>query len=199
MLGYCIDSFVRRHGISRDGKSVALNSMMLRRTYATHQLYKGRSLEWVRAQLGHKKIENTKSYVQFDVYEHPVQVGPPLDDWGRRTLNLWHCPVVVESLTPPARQAIFMNQRSGCGGEELEGAGQVGRPSENVLPPCSTCERLVTGEEYWDNWEREREQREDRLRILEADPARANLLEREKGEYSLFMENYARVRRSGSR
>lgn len=172
-LSIRLSNFVIRHGILREGKPVTLNSTILRRTYATHQLHKGRSLEWIQAQLGHKKIENTKNYTQFDLYDHPAQVQGPLDAWGLRVLGPWKRPANIEALHPDERAAFFSARESGAERESfLDNSGNGPSDSTQAAWPhsCSTCEHLVTGPEYVDQWERERDQREGRLKHIESDP-----------------------------
>lgn len=192
-----LSNFVIRHGILRDGKPVKLNSTVLRRTYATHQLHKGRSLVWIQAQLGHKKIENTKNYAQFDLYEHPTQVRGPLDAWGLRVLALWHRPANLEALSPDERAALFSPRESGTEREPFpghEGNGLSEKAPAAWPHSCSTCEHLVTGPEYVDQWEREHDQREARLKLLESDPSAADRLENEFESHGRFMKNYLRVK-----
>jgi integrase len=179
-----LDAFVSRHGITRDGVILPLNSTMLRRTYATQQLYKGHSIWFVRAQFGHKSINTTATYVQFDRFEHPAQVRHALDAWGTRVLGLWDNPVPPENIDPRNRASIFGNTSS----EDALDASLLHPPG------CSSCEHLVTGAGFVEEWEAERLQRERALLALMADPESGCLVGEAKIEHQKFLDNYYRVK-----
>jgi hypothetical protein len=177
-----IRDFVERHNIVRDGIPLNLTPTMLRRTYVTHQLYKGRSILFVSAQLGHGKIKSTLSYAQHDRFEHPAQVGAALDEYGRRVLDLWHAPVNLEAVPAQARAALFASER-----------GQDQTTDDSPIP-CAVCERLHTGPEFLSEWEAQLEVRTKRLSELEKDPSQTQLLITERAEYDVFLANFERVK-----
>lgn len=185
-----LNDFVARHGILRDGKPIPLNSTIIRRTYATHQLYKGRSLEWIRAQLGHKKLANTKGYTQFDLYEHPAHVSGPLDSWAKRTLGLWHNPVNAEDVSSEGRASLYAAPELSSQNEIYQHA----RTGEEIqAASCSTCEHLVTGPDYAEQWEQERVHRDERVSQLTAKHLGGALPADELEAHERFINNYRRV------
>jgi hypothetical protein len=170
---------------------------MLRRTYVTHQLYKGRSLEFLRAHLGHEHLQPTKHYAQFDRFEHPSQVRNPLDAYGLRVLDLWHRPMLLDGLNAHSRAAIF-EDKNYSEGRALSEASQTQTDIdiENVLlPSCSLCKHLVTGAEFSDAWDVESNQRELMIQELEGDAESASVLASARSEFELFESNYSRVKR----
>lgn len=193
-----LHAFAERHRLLRDGQLIALNSTMLRRTYATHQLYKGRSLWFIRAQLGHADIAQTKDYAQFDRYEHPAYVGAALDGYGRRVLDLWHRPVKLEALSYEERARVLASTGE-TSKDDIVGRGDLRGPTERHLQPCATCADLVTGGEFISAWEKELNQREERLRQLNSDPESADLLEAEGREFDQFMKNYELVKKDSEK
>lgn len=188
-----LHEFSKRHGLSRDNTPIVLNSTMLRRTYVTHQLYKGRSLQFLKAQLGHEHLQTTKHYAQFDRYEHPGQVRNALDAYGRRVLDLWHRPVLVDGLNAPSRAAIF-EEKSQSDGYGLSEMDKTSIDIEKVLlPSCSLCRHLVTGAEFSEAWEAEHKQRELMLQEFEDASSSASVLTLVKGEFELFELNYSLI------
>jgi integrase len=181
-----IVDFVGRHNLTRDGVMLPLSPTTLRRTCATQQLYKGRSIWFVRAQFGHKSITTTASYVQLDRFEHPAQVRYALDAWGKRVLGLWETPVLLENIHPYNRAFIF----SGTSSEKAKAVDA----SLLHTPGCSSCEHLVTGLEFVEEWEVERLQRERALLALMADPESKSLVREAKIEHQQFLDNYNRVK-----
>lgn len=184
IINSSIVNFIKRHGLTRGGSPLTLTSTTLRRTYATRQLYRGRSIWFVRAQFGHKSIKSTQTYVQLDRYEHPAQVRDALDGWGQRVLTLWDKPVLAENLDPLKRLAVFGDTGSETKAED----------SRAETPPCSSCEHLVSGPEYIADWEGERIRREEKLLAMESDLGSAHLVEAERLEFQRFLDNYARIR-----
>lgn len=192
-LNQYLQGFTQRHQIMRDGYPIALSSVILRRTYATHQLYKGRSLWFIRAQFGHASISHTKDYVQFDRYEHPAQVGRALDEYGKRVLNLWHTPVDLENLHPDQRVRVFNTKEDRHTDMSLP-LDDDDVSNVNTVLPCTTCDSLVTGGEFLEAWDKELIEREERLRKLEAEPELKNIYDREMNEFRNFMRNYQLVK-----
>lgn len=178
-----LEDFVIRHDLTRDGEMLPLTPTTLRRTYATQQLYRGYSIWFVRAQLGHTSINTTVRYVQFDLFEHPAQVRRALDAWGERVLGLWETPGSLENINLHNRALTF-------GNTSPEDDPDTSPPQ----PGCSTCEWLVTGPGFVDEWESERLHRERALRALAADPASLHLVEEAKTEHQRFLDNYHRVK-----
>jgi integrase len=192
-LNHYLQDFVQRHRLVRGEVPIALSSVILRRTYATHQLYKGRSLWFIRTQFGHTSISHTKDYVQFDRYEHPAQVGKALDEYGRRVLNLWHKPVVPENLAPDQRATVFNDWRDY---PKDKVSNQIDNDASiiSALVPCSTCDSLMTGKEFFEGWYKERIEREERLQRLDTDSEAVDVYEKEQSEFQHFMKNYILVK-----
>jgi hypothetical protein len=181
-----LKNFAIRHDLTRDeDELLPLTPTILRRTYATQQLYRGYSIWFVRAQFGHKSINTTAGYIQFDRFEHPAHVRRPLDVWGRRVLDLWETPVPLENIDPYNRSSIFGNSSLG--------------DDPDASPECSTCEHLITGPEFIGEWEAERLRRERALLTLTADPASTHLVEEAKIKHQHFLDNYYRVKGEASR
>lgn len=190
-----LKNLVQRHGLSRDGQPLKLNCLIFRRTFVTRELYDGRSLWALQLQLGHRYLETTKIYAKFDVYEHSALVGPALDDHGRRSLTLWHGPVVLDSLDPRER-ARLLELRT----ERDQEVGFCRHASckkidDGSLPPCSLCEHLVSGREFFGAWDAEQRRREHGLARLESVPGRESELANRRREYALFAANYTRLKR----
>lgn len=195
VLTRCLRDFVERHGLSRYSKPLPLNSTVLRRTYATHQLYKGRSLWFIRAQLGHESIAHTKDYAQFDRYEHPAHVGEALDEYGRRVLSLWHRPADPKLLDSEGRAHTYRDTEAITNDDSVVPDVRDAATGDNLLP-CSTCPELITGGEYIQAWEKELSQREERLQKVTSDPeSSAEEIEAEGREFERFMKNYELVKR----
>jgi integrase len=116
-----LHEFAQRHNITRNGVHIALNASILRKSYATHQLYEGRNPSFIQAQLGHKQIGTTAEYTQLDRYEHPAQVRNALDAWGE-ALDLWENPVHLEKLDPDSRTNLF---GGGAQDHQKVGLGEV--------------------------------------------------------------------------
>jgi integrase len=189
-----LSNFVKSHNLTRGGVPIALTTTMLRRTYATHELYKGRSPTFIMAQLGHKYAVTTSKYMQFDRFEHPAQVRTPLDDYGTRVLNLWNTPIVLEGPDSAELVAMFRGDYAADGGGPSTNQAQ-GTPSR--LPdtlPCSTCEKLVSGSDFSDEWESERARREQEIQLLKGDPESPPLPSHLRDGHVVFMTNYARIK-----
>lgn len=177
-LNVLMNDFVLRHNLNREESPLALNAMILRRTYATHQLHEGRSIWFVRAQLGHKDVKTTAAYTQKDRFEHPRLVAGALNKWGREVVDLWHKPIDLTKGAVMLRQDTF--------------AGAL--PAHDLQEaPCSTCGHLITGDDFLHEWEDERLRREELLHELEGDPKSAGLLVQEREKYAEFMQNYHKV------
>jgi integrase len=190
-----LHEFSKRHELSRDGTPIILNSTMLRRTYVTRQLYKGVSLQFLKAQLGHEHLQTTKHYAQFDRYEHPGQVRNTLDAYGRRVLDLWHSPVLLDGLDAPSRAVIF-EEKSQSDGHGLSEIDKTSIDIEKVLlPSCSLCKHLITGAEFSDAWEAEHKQRELMLREYEDGSAPASVMALTRSEFEFFESNYSQVKK----
>lgn len=182
--------FVKRHAL-RCGEGLPLNitCRILRRTYTTRELYEGRSIWALRLQLGHKHISSTVKYGKLDLYEHPALVGPALDNFGRKSLTLWHAPIHLESLSGEERVRL-LNTR-------MERDQEVGlcrhddclKIAEGGLPPCSLCEHLVTGPEFLPAWERERLNRESEISAIRTSEGAASLLAQKTYQYEQFTSN----------
>lgn len=186
--------FAERHGFEREGKVIALNCMVLRRTYVTRELYEGRSIWIIRLQLGHKDIDTTQRYAQFDRYEHPFQVNSALDEYGRVALTLWRKPIILEDLNPEEREKHlgFKNTRH-------QDIGQCAHDhclkiNEGSLPPCSLCEHLLTGSEFLPEWENEYLRRKHELEKLNKIPEARHILAQMKSQFLSFEENYTFVK-----
>lgn len=186
--------FVRRHNLVRAGRDITLTCTMLRRTFVTRELYDGRSLWALRLQLGHQHISSTRSYGKFDMYEHPSQVSPALDNYGRRALTLWRGPVVLDSLNPGERARLLELRTLRDQDVGLCRQANCTKIAEGSLPPCSLCEHLVTGREFFGAWDAEQRRREHVLARLEGVPGREPLLAHRRREYALFAANYARLK-----
>jgi integrase len=186
-LNIHLRNFIKRHNLSNGEIPLTLTATILRRTYATYQLYKGRNIWFVRAQLGHKNIQTTAIYTQLDRFEHPAQVKPALDTWGNRVLDFWHKPVDLEMASASDRKKLFSQS------PQIPPEGDA----EDDLAPCSTCESLFTGPEFASDWDLELIKWQRRMKKLEADPAEEQTLRREKERFAKFIENYKRVNRVG--
>jgi integrase len=194
-LNECIlSAFVKRHGLQRGGIPLKLNSQILRRTYVTRELYMGRSIWALQLQLGHESIRTTRQYGKFDLFEHPAEVGGALDEYGRRSLALWHHPLLLAELDPTERDGLLgvkeeRHQNVGlcrfdCCQKILSGAP----------PPCSLCEHLVTGPEFLGSWDIEQKEREGEMERLRSTPNAGHLLAQKKFQYETFCENLAYVK-----
>ncbi|MDQ3802757.1 MAG: site-specific integrase [Acidobacteriota bacterium] len=189
--------FARRHRVERDGTPLALNNMTLRRTYATRELYEGRSLWVIRLQLGHARIVTTEIYTKFDRYEHPALVREALDEYGRKSLTLWRSPVLLDGLSEGERASLL-----GAAAERHQDVGLcredrcVKAAGGNPLP-CTLCEYLVTGPEFLGTWEEERLRLEGELRRLEGDPAMRHVLAQKRALYRQFLANMHSIKERG--
>lgn len=188
-----LQEFAERHHLKRDGLSLPLSSTVLRRTYTTLALYEGRNIAALRAQLGHIHFESTLRYVKFDRFKHPAEVGASLDEYGRKALTLWQKPLILEDLDPDERMSLLgakvkHRQDVGlCRHEECIKAIQ-GSP-----PPCSLCEHLVTGPEFFDAWQAERLWRKKTLEQLAQKPELGVVLAQMKSQFERFEKNFTFV------
>jgi integrase len=185
-LGSIIDEFIKRHDIRRNGMLINVTPTVLRRTYVTHQLHKGRSILFVRAQMGHKCVRSTLVYAQYDRFEHPTQVGGALDAYGRRVLDLWHA--AVNSLPLPPQDIVISHT--------IE--RDRSRHNEDHPTPCAMCKKLHAGAKNITEWEEELEIRTQRLRDMESDSNQSHLLSQERVEYELFLANFEHVRKGAT-
>lgn len=193
-----LHDFAKRHHIEREGEPIKLNSMLMRRTYATRELYEGRSLHVLRRQLGHLREETTERYVQFDRFEHPTYVRRPLDKYGRVALSTWRNPVLLEELSGEERLEILADkgardQEVGLCSQDSCVKAQAGGP-----PPCSLCEYLVTGPEFLNEWKVEHHQRTKELETLTANDSHGHLVAEKQYQLRRFKANYQYIiQRSG--
>ena len=194
-LRCCVQAFTKRHGIERDGKPLSLNSTVLRRTYTTRELYLGRSIWALRLQLGHASIRTTRRYGKFDLFEHPAEVGAALDEYGRKSLILWHRPLLLAELDPAERDSLL--------GLKTERDQDVGlcrhdgciKISAGSPPPCSLCEHLATGPEFVKAWDDEQRRREGEMEKLRSTPGAGQLLAQQSSQYEVFKMHRAFVMR----
>lgn len=193
-LSNCLRAFTKRHGLERDGRPLNLNGMIFRRTYVTRELYMGRSIWALRLQLGHLSIVTTRRYGKFDLYEHPGAVGAALDEYGRKSLTLWHRPLLLKELDPAERGRLL-----GLKKERDQDVGMCRHAScikisTGSPPPCSLCEHLVTGPEFFEAWDEEQKGRELDMARLQSTPGADDLLAQKRCQYELFKENRAFVK-----
>jgi integrase len=189
-----LPAFIKRHGLQRGGIPLKLNSQILRRTYVTRELYMGRSIWALRLQLGHESIRMTRRYGKFDLFEHPIEVGNALDEYGRKSLILWKYPLLLADLDSDERELLL-----GVKEERHQDVGLCrydccrkilsGNP-----PPCSLCENLVTGPEFLGGWDMEKKGRVYEIERLQSTPNANHLLEQKKSQYKMFRENLAYVK-----
>jgi hypothetical protein len=193
-LSKLYEDFTRRHRIERGGVPVRINNTVLRRTYTTRELYEGRSIWALRAQLGHAGPYTTQLYAKLDRYEHPARVREALDDYGRKALALWNSPLILDDLEEGERAELL-----GAAGARHQGIGLCRHDRCVKLlnggpVPCSTCEHLVTGPEFLSEWEGERLRREREIAQLEKESASRHILAQKSAEFKQFMANLAYVR-----
>ncbi len=186
--------FVKSHALTRSSKLITINSQIARRTYVTRELYEGQSIWALRLQLGHERLESTLGYGKFDMFEHPAQVGPALDTYGQCALTLWRGPVVLNSLDAAERERLLELRPERDQGVGLCRHGSCKKIDEGPLPPCSMCEHLVTGKEFFGAWDAEKARRESGLVKLEGVPGRESLLSHCRQQYALFTSNYLRLK-----
>lgn len=187
-------AFVKRHDLKRGGTWLKITGQMLRRTYVTRELYMGRSIWALRLQLGHSSLRTTRRYGKFDLLEHPSIVGAALDEYGRKSLSLWHHPLFLADLEPSERERLL-----GVKEERHQDVGlcrfdccmkiMSGNP-----PPCSMCEHLVTGPEFLGAWEAEQRGREDEIERLQSTLDADHLLAQKRSQYEIFRVNLAYVK-----
>ena len=192
-LRCCLQDFIKRHGIVRDGKPLVLNTIVLRRTYVTRELYMGRSIWALRLQLGHSTVMTTRRYGKFDLLEHPAEVGAALDEYGRRSLALWHRPLLLAELEPAERDRLLgieEGRDQDVGLCRHDGCIKI---SAGSPPPCSLCEHLVTGPEFLKAWDDEQRGREVEMEELQSTPGAGQLLMQKSSQYEVFKMNRAFV------
>lgn len=184
-----MSDFVRRYRILRDEAPIDLTPMVLRRTYATRELYDGNNIWLLRIQLGHDSLRTTLKYIKFDRFEHPQYVSGPLDAWGRNVLGPWHTPRLLDELSEEERADIT------SGGESRRVEGGVCRNASCVKakagspPPCTLCEHLVTGAEFLDEWQSLRAEREGEIEALKRDDPGGHLVAQRRFQLELFKSN----------
>jgi len=198
-LAYRLKEFTRRHGIERNGVPIALNALVMRRTYATRELYEGRSLGTLRLQLGHQREETTAGYVQYDRYEHPAYARGPLDQYGRVALSTWHNPVILEELPADERMAVFADKDARDQEVGLCRQDCCVKVNAGGAPPCSLCEHLATGPEFFPAWEREHAGRVEELRLLTEGSADGHLVAEKQYQLRRFEANYEHLKERSSR
>jgi hypothetical protein len=163
----------------------------MRRTYATRELYRGRNLWALRFQLGHEDIKTTLGYIKFDRYEHPAEVRDALDRHGRNILALWKKPLLLQNLDSEERTALLRlrNEREQdvglCRHEHCLKAA-AGNP-----PPCSLCEHLVTGPEFFIAWDNELDRRERGIEELRTEYGSDHTVTQLSYQLEQFKANYA--------
>jgi len=155
----------------------------------------GRSIWALRLQLGHSSITTTRRYGKFDLYEHPAEVGAALDEYGRKSLTLWHRPLLLAELDPAESDRLL-----GLKTERDQDVGlcrHVGciKISAGSPPPCSLCEHLVTGPEFLKAWDDEQRGREAEIEKLRSTPDAGQLLAQHSSQYEVFKMNRAFVMR----
>lgn len=188
-----LEKFAKRHLIEREGKSLTLNSTVLRRTYVTRALYEGRNIAALCSQLGHSHLESTLRYAKFDQYVHPAEVGIPLDKYGRKALTLWKAPLILDELDPDERAFLLdvkVKRKQDVG---LCRHDQCVKAVEGSPPPCSLCEHLVTSQEFLDAWETEHRWRKQDLERLAMESGSEMMLAQMKFQFERFEANFALV------
>ncbi len=141
--------------MKRDAEPIRLTSNVLRRTYTTRQLYRGRSVYALQRQLGHTSIRTTILYAKQDLFEHPARVVESLDAYARSVLLLWSRPLLLEGLNPDEMAAIVTAKRERDQQVGLCRYSTCVKAERGNPPPCSLCEHLATGEEFLQAWETE--------------------------------------------
>ena len=192
-LPYRLLEFAKRHHLKREGILLPLSPTALRRTYTTRALYEGRNLAALRAQLGHLHFSSTLRYIKFDRFEHPAEVGTPLDEYGRKALTLWHAPLILDELDPEERVSLL-----NTGVKQMQDVGRClhercVKAIQGSPPPCSLCEHLVTGPEFFDAWKMEHRHRKQELESLAEVPSSEMLLAQKKYQFERFEANFVFV------
>src|SRR6266487_2266725 len=185
-----LHSFAKRHHLERRGTSLLLNSTVFRRTYTTLTLYEGRSLAAGRSELGHIHFESTLRYAKFDMYEHPAEVNPALDEFGRKALTLWHQPQLLNELNPDERASLLGSRVKQYQDVGLCRHDHCVKCSYGSPPPCALCEHLVTGPEFFGAWEAEYRWRLQELERLAAEPNAETVLAQMKYQFKQFETNF---------
>ena len=134
---------------------LVLSSNVFRRTFATQSLYVGRSLWAICLQMGHSQIRTTESYVKFDQYEHANQVRDALNEFGQKSLSLWHDPIILEDLDADERESVLAAREERDQGVGLCRYTECVKAAEGSAPPCCLCEHLVTSAEFLKAWDAE--------------------------------------------
>lgn len=189
-----LQEFVRRHRLERENIPLTLNSNVFRRTYTTRALYEGTNIAAVRSALGHRYLASTLRYFKFDRYEHPAQVGASLDEYGRKALTLWHAPLILDELNPDERATLLSVKVKREQDVGLCRHEHCLKTLQGSPPPCSLCEHLVTGKEFFSAWEAEHRWRTQKIEFLAGEPGSAMMLAQEKYLLELFEANFAFVR-----
>jgi integrase len=188
--------FVERHCIRRNGAPVNISPGVMRRTYATRELYDGRSLNVIRIQLGHIRQTTTEHYTKFDRYEHPAHVRNALDRYGRLALTTWKNPVILEDLSPAERQLILSDRRSRDQDVGLCRHDHCVKVQHGGAPPCSLCEHLATGPEFLGAWRSEHEERLAEIKGLSEEACDAHNLAEKQYQLRRFEANLVYVKQS---
>lgn len=189
-----LDKFVERHGIKRNGTPININPMVMRRTYATRELYEGRNLNVIRIQLGHISQTTTEHYTKFERFEHPAHVRDALDRYGRLALTTWKNPVLLEDLSSAERQMILSNRTSRDQDIGLCRHEHCVKVQQGGTPPCSLCELLATGPEFLGAWQAEHEERLAEIKGLSKEPGDAHRFAEKQYQLRRFEANLAYVK-----
>jgi hypothetical protein len=187
--------FAARHHLDREGKALKLNNTIVRRTYATRAVYEGRNLAAVRAQLGHMYFDSTLRYVKFDRHEHPAEVGATLDEYGRKALILWLTPRILDDLDPGERASLLSVKVQRKQDVGLCGQNHCVKAAGGSPPPCSLCEHLVTGPEFFNAWEMEYRWRKKELERLNVEPGSEMMLAQMKFQFEHFEANFTFIQK----
>lgn len=193
----CLRIFAKQHGIERNGKPLKLNSLILRRTYVTRELYMGQNIWALRLQLGHSSVRTTRGYAKFDLYEHPGEVGNALDEYGRSSLTLWRHPLLLADLDQAERNRLLglrEERHQDVGLCRYDGCAKIANGNP---PPCSLCEHLVTGPAFLNEWDVEQKGRELEIERLRSTRGAAHLLAQKKSQYEMFKINLEFVKGEG--
>jgi integrase len=197
LLGY-MAGFVKRYKITRDDEFIKINSMILRRTYTTNELYDGRSIWLLRLQLGHDSITTTLRYAKFERFEHPNQVSSALDGWGRNVLGLWREPVLLDKLDKDERARLLGAGES----RRVEGGrcrhGRCVKAESGNPPPCTLCEYLVTGPEFLHEWGGIHVDFEQEIERLRREDSSGHLLAQMRFQFEQFKFNHEYVKNAST-
>lgn len=185
-----LSEFIKRHRLEREGIPLKVGSTVMRRTYVTRALYEGRSLAALRSALGHAHFNSTVRYAKSDRYEHPDEVGNALDEYGRKALTLWHVPIILDELDSDERVSLLKTKAKREQDVGLCRHNRCVKAIQGSPPPCSLCEHLVTGPEFFHAWSREHQWREQELAELASRPGSETMLAQMKFQFERFEANF---------